>query len=267
VLLEALVKSPVSRLIFASSMSIFGEGLYSCRDGSCFEAGERSLRQLRAHEWELQDSEGAPLIPIPTPETKSASLPSVYAISKYHQERMCMVVGRAYGIPTVGLRFFNIYGTRQALSNPYTGVLAIFGSRFLNNQRPLINEDGNQRRDFVSVRDIAQACRLALEKPGAADQVFNIGSGSHFTLRQIASLMAQTLDKEHLEPEITGRYRMGDIRHCFADITLAKKVLGYTPRVGLKEGLIDLSEWLEQQTAVDRFNDASSELMARGLSL
>ena len=178
-----------------------------------------------------------------------------------------MVVGRAYGIPTVGLRFFNIYGTRQALSNPYTGVLAIFASRFLNDKPPLINEDGFQQRDFVSVHDIARACRLALEVPDAAERVFNIGSGRHYTVRQIAELMARTLGKEHIEPEITGRYRMGDIRNCFADISLARRTLGYEPRIALEDGLRDIAEWLEGQTAVDRVADASHELAQRGLTI
>ncbi|HEX8311662.1 MAG TPA: NAD-dependent epimerase/dehydratase family protein [Chthoniobacteraceae bacterium] len=267
VLLEALAKRPVKRLVVASSMSIYGEGLYRTREGDHVEGVERSLDQLRAHDWEIRDASGEPMAPIPTPETKCPALPSVYAISKYHQERMCMTVGRAYKIPTVGLRFFNIYGTRQALSNPYTGVLAIFAARFLNNQPPLINEDGLQQRDFVSVHDIAQACRLALEVPGAADRVFNVGGGKPFTIREIASHMARTLGKEHIEAEITGRYRMGDIRNCFADITLAKKVLGYTPRVTLEEGLVDLAEWLEGQTAVDRVDDASRELISRGLTV
>lgn len=178
-----------------------------------------------------------------------------------------MTVGRAYGIPTVGLRFFNIFGTRQALSNPYTGVLAIFASRFLNNKPPLINEDGYQQRDFVSVHDIAQACRLAMEVPDAADRVFNIGSGTPYTIREVAEKMAKVLGKEHIEPEVTGRYRMGDIRNCFADISLARKVLGYQPRVSLEDGLIDLSGWLEGQTAVDRVESASRELLTRGLTV
>lgn len=178
-----------------------------------------------------------------------------------------MVVGRAYGIPTVGLRFFNIYGPRQALSNPYTGVLAIFAARFLNGKPPLINEDGLQQRDFVSVRDVAQACRLALEVPSAADRVFNIGSGEHYTIREIADLLARTLDQEDIEPEITGRYRMGDIRNCFADISAARKILGYEPRVSLKEGLAEIADWLDGQSPVDRVADASRELVERGLTI
>src|SRR3982750_4709318 len=163
VLLEALAQRPVERLVVASSMSIYGEGLYRTCAGSLVEGRERTFQQLRAHDWEIRGADGDPLIPVPTPESKCPALPSVYAITKYQQERMCMVVGRAYGIDAVALRFFNIYGTRQALSNPYTGVLAIFASRFLNDRPPLINEDGFQQRDFVHVTDIARACRLALE--------------------------------------------------------------------------------------------------------
>jgi dTDP-L-rhamnose 4-epimerase len=267
VLLEALAQKPVERLIVASSMSIYGEGLYADRHGKLMAGQERSLEQLKAHDWEVRGPDGEPLKPVPTPESKCPAVPSVYAISKYQQERLCMTVGRAYGIPTVGLRFFNIYGTRQALSNPYTGVLAIFASRFLNNNPPLVNEDGEQQRDFVSVHDIAQACRLALEVPEAADGVFNVGSGEHYSIRQIAEQMARVLNKREIEPEIVGRCRVGDIRNCFADISLARDVLGYAPAVTLEEGLVELAEWLEGQTAVDMVADASRELAARGLAV
>lgn len=267
VLLEALAKRKVERLVVASSMSIYGEGLYRDSLGRLVEGRERSLDQLKKHDWEVRDELGEALAPVATPETKRPALPSVYAISKYHQERLCMSVGRAYDIPTVALRFFNIYGTRQALSNPYTGVLAIFASRFLNGKPPLINEDGFQRRDFVSVRDVAQACRLALEKPEAAGHVLNIGSGEHFTIREIAEKMARALGREHIEAEVTGKCRMGDIRNCFADITLARETLGFEPRVPLDEGLADLAEWLEGQTAVDHVPHAARELATRGLTV
>ncbi|HEV7868731.1 MAG TPA: NAD-dependent epimerase/dehydratase family protein [Chthoniobacteraceae bacterium] len=267
VLLEALAKRPVERLIVASSMSIYGEGLYRTQEGTSAEGRERSLEQLKAHDWEIRGADGKALQPVPTPESKSPALPSVYAISKYHQERLCLNVARAYGIAAVGLRFFNIYGTRQALSNPYTGVLAIFASRFLNGKPPLINEDGLQQRDFVSVHDVARACRLALEVPGAADQVFNVGSGRHFTIREIADQMARAVNCSDIEPVITGRYRMGDIRNCFADVSLARKVLGYKPQVTLEQGLADLAEWLEGQTAEDHAAEASRELATRGLTV
>src|SRR5207253_482630 len=182
VLLEALIQRPVERLVVASSMSIYGEGLYRAADGSVVPGHERTLEQLKNRQWELSDGGGQPLTPIPTPETKQPALASVYALSKYDQERLCLLIGRAYNIPTVALRFFNVYGTRQALSNPYTGVLAIFASRLLNGKPPLVNEDGRQRRDFVSVRDVAQACMLAMEKaPDVAGQSFNVGSGRNYT--------------------------------------------------------------------------------------
>jgi dTDP-L-rhamnose 4-epimerase len=178
-----------------------------------------------------------------------------------------MNVCPAYGMEAVGLRFFNIYGSRQALSNPYTGVLAIFASRFLNNKPPLINEDGRQQRDFVSVHDIARACRLAMETPAAAGEVFNIGSGHSFSILEIAEQMARVLNKQELESKITGKYRVGDIRNCFADISHARRILGYEPRVALEPGLEDLAEWLEGQIPLDQVDAAQEELEARGLTV
>jgi dTDP-L-rhamnose 4-epimerase len=267
VLLEALAARPVERLIVASSMSLYGEGLYRKSDGNLARAEERPLRQLRAADWEVRDSTGEVLTPVPTPETKLPSLASVYALSKFDQERMCLMIGRAYGIPTTALRFFNVFGTRQALSNPYTGVLAIFASRLLNGNRPSVFEDGLQRRDFVSVYDVAQACCLVLERPGSRDEVFNVGSGRSFTIREIAQRIAAVIGKEYLEPEITGKYRVGDIRHCFADISRARSVLSYEPAVDLDTGLIELAGWLEGQVATDRVEEASAELAARGLTV
>ncbi|HKG21312.1 MAG TPA: SDR family NAD(P)-dependent oxidoreductase [Blastocatellia bacterium] len=267
VMLEALIERPVERLIVASSMSIYGEGLYLTAGGSPVSGIERDLDRLRARDWEPRDAGGAPLRPAPTPETKPPSLASVYALSKYDQERMCLMVGRAYNIPTVALRFFNVYGTRQALSNPYTGVLAIFASRLLNDKPPLVFEDGFQQRDFVSVLDVARACRLALETEGAPFGVFNIGSGQSYTIREIAARMARALGKEKIQPEITGNYRVGDIRHCFADIALARGALAYAPQVELEDGLVELAFWLEGQRAVDRVGEARLELAARGLTV
>ena len=271
VLLEALIERPVRRLVVASSMSIYGEGLYVGADGNPVigdkRAQERDLERLKAHDWEVRDDRGRPLTPVPTPESKTPCLSSVYALSKYDQERMCLMVGRAYSIPTVALRFFNVYGTRQALSNPYTGVLAIFASRLLNGNPPLIYEDGYQMRDFVHVSDVARASRLALEVEQARDQVLNVGSGRQYTVREIASAMAEVLGRRDVEPEVTGKYRVGDIRHCFADITMARRVLGYEPQMPLERGLIELSSWLEGQVATDRVAQAREELAARGLTV
>ncbi|PRY05731.1 dTDP-L-rhamnose 4-epimerase [Pontibacter ummariensis] len=267
VLLEALIKNPVKKLVVASSMSIYGEGLYQNQKGELETVQERGLDQLKAGDWELRDAGGQVLQPVPTSESKAPTLSSVYALSKYDQERLCLMVGRAYNIPTVAMRFFNVYGTRQALSNPYTGVLAIFASRLLNNNSPMIFEDGYQQRDFVHVRDVALACRLAMEKEAAAGKVFNVGSGNNYTIREIAERLASVMDKKRLTPEITGKYRVGDIRHCYADISLAKEVLGFYPQVAFDDGLEELASWLEGQIAYDRVNEASSELAARGLTV
>ncbi len=265
VLLECLIKKPVARLVVASSMSVYGEGLCVDRTGRVASA-ERTPAQLKAKQWELRGESGEPLSPVATPEGKPPALSSVYALSKFDQERLCLMVGRAYGIPTVALRFFNVYGSRQALSNPYTGVLAIFAARLLNDRPPLINEDGLQRRDFVSVRDVVQGCALALEARGAVGGVFNIGSGRSQTILEVAHKMALALGKREIRPEVTGTYRAGDIRHCFADIALAREVLGYSPRIELEQGLVELTAWLDGQTADDRVEEARAELEDRGLT-
>ena len=261
VLLEALAERPVRKLVVASSMSIYGEGLYVDDEGREVEPPERTREALAAHAWDF-----AGLEPVATPERKRPGLSSIYALNKYDQERACLVAGDAYGIPTVALRLFNTYGTRQALSNPYTGVLAIFASRLLNDRAPRIFEDGLQRRDFVSVHDIARAFGLALASDGADGLAVNIGSGRSVTVRDLALQLAEVVGKD-VEPEITGESRVGDIRNCFADVRLAHERLGYLPRVELGEGMRELAEWLEGQTAVDRVDEAADELSRRGLSL
>ncbi|RYG47460.1 NAD-dependent epimerase/dehydratase family protein [bacterium] len=266
-LLEALIERPVQHLVIASSMSLYGEGLYQREDGTVAEAKDRPIEQLKAQDWQVRDEEGNPLTPVATPEWKRPTLPSVYALSKYDQERMCLMVGKAYNIPTVALRFFNAFGTRQALSNPYTGVLAIFGSRFLNNNRPLIFEDGQQLRDFVSVKDVARASRLAIESPAAVGQAINVGSGMSYTIEETAQKVAKAMGKEGIEPEICGQYRVGDVRHCFPDITLAQKLMGYAPTIMLDDGLAELAEWLAGQTAEDKVDEMRAQLASRGLTV
>jgi dTDP-L-rhamnose 4-epimerase len=266
VLLEALAEHPVQRLVVASSMSIYGEGLYR-RGDDCVEPQPRSRDQLIAGQWELTDGE-VTLEPVATPETKQAAPSSVYALSKFDQEKLCLMFGAAYGVPTVALRFFNAYGPYQSLSNPYTGVLAIFASRCLNRNPPLIFEDGLQRRDFVSVHDIVQACRLALSTQ-AVGEVFNVGSGQPRSILEIAQQTISVLGAG-IEPVITGKYRVGDIRHCYADISKARQLLGYEPRVEFTDGLLELAEWLAQTpsgAARDDFMNAAQELNRRGLTL
>ncbi|SDK75750.1 dTDP-L-rhamnose 4-epimerase [Salinimicrobium catena] len=267
VLMEALMDKPVDKLVTASSMSIYGEGLYKdSADNDRMEC-ERKLSDLKKGKWEMYEENGDILSPVPTPETKQPNLSSVYALSKYDQERLSLITGKAYNFPATALRFFNVYGTRQALSNPYTGVLAIFASRLLNNNSPMIFEDGKQKRDFIHVNDVARACRLAMEKPEADGEVFNIGSGNQYTIQFIADKLAEVMGKEGIKAEITGKYRVGDIRHCFADTTKTKKVLGFEPQVKFEEGLYELAEWLKTQIATDNVSKASNELSSRGLTV
>jgi dTDP-L-rhamnose 4-epimerase len=267
VLLEALAEQPVRRLVVASSMSVYGEGLYRRADGVVIEGRSRPVEQLLRGDWEVRAPDGEALHPVPTPETKTPALESVYALSKYDQERLCLLLGRAYAIPTVALRLFNVYGPRQALSNPYTGVLAIFASRLLNESPPLLYEDGLQQRDFVSVHDVARAFRRALTEEGAAGEVLNIGSGRPRTILDVAHAMRLALGRRGVTEEVTGRYRMGDVRHCFADVGRARRVLGYEPHVSFELGLTELAEWLEGQVARDRVVEARAELEQRGLTL
>jgi dTDP-L-rhamnose 4-epimerase len=267
VVLEAMVKERVPRLVVASSMSVYGEGVYADPQGRRVDGGIRSLQQLRRGDWELRGADGSPLEPLPTTEDKTPGLESIYAMTKYDQERSCLMVGRHYGLDVVALRFFNAFGTRQALSNPYTGVLAIFASRLLNGQRPLVFEDGEQRRDFVSVHDVVQACMRALTSTTAVGHAINVGSGQPRTVRQVAAAVAEAVGSPELAPETTGTYRAGDIRHCFADIGAARALLDYEPQVDFGEGLRQLARWLEGQAARDRVAEARAELESRGLSL
>jgi dTDP-L-rhamnose 4-epimerase len=266
-LLQALLDHPVERIVVASSMSVYGEGLYVDGDAQPVVVPERTRGQLVAHDWEPRAPGRGALRPIPTPESKPPSLASIYALNKFEQERSALLFGRAYDIPTVALRFFNVYGPHQALSNPYTGVLAIFASRLLNHKPPMIFEDGEQRRDFVSIRDVAIACTHALERREVADEVINIGSGTSVTVREIARRLARILGQEHIEPEVTGEYRVGDIRHCFADVTKATELLAFAPSVALEDGMGELAEWLEGQVADDRLDQARGELRSRGLTV
>ncbi len=267
ILMEALMDKPIDKLVTASSMSIYGEGLYKNVEGKERIQCDRNLSDLKNGKWEMYDEKGKILTPVPTPETKQPNLSSVYALSKYDQERLSLITGKAYNFPATALRFFNVYGTRQALSNPYTGVLAIFASRLLNNNSPMIFEDGKQQRDFIHVKDVARACRLALETPEADGEVFNIGSGNQYSIEFIADKLAEVMGKKSIKAEITGKYRVGDIRHCFADTSKTKEVLGFQPRVKFEEGLYELAEWLKTQIATDNVGKASNELSSRGLTV
>jgi dTDP-L-rhamnose 4-epimerase len=267
-LLQVLLDSgcKIEKLIVASSMSIYGEGKYLCPGCGEMAPEPRLLPQLAAKQWEMRCPQcESVLAPVATDESKPLQCTSIYALSKKDQEEMCLLFGRTYGIPVVALRFFNIYGSRQALSNPYTGVAAIFASRLLNRRAPLIFEDGRQKRDFVSVYDIVQACTLAMETSGADGRAINIGSGVPISIQEVAMILCDALERYELV-SVTGKYRAGDIRHCFADITLARRLLNYQPRIEFAQGMSELAYWLRSQQPQDHSETAVAQLMQYGLT-
>jgi dTDP-L-rhamnose 4-epimerase len=267
-LLQVLLdnKLKFEKLIVASSMSIYGEGQYRCEEHGNVAPPPRPTEQLKFKRWEVACPQcGRDLKPVATTEQKPLQCTSIYALGKKDQEEMTLLFGRTYDVPVVAMRYFNIYGTRQALSNPYTGVAAIFASKLLNKRQPMVFEDGNQMRDFVSVDDVVQANLLAMERKDADGMALNIGSGEPISINDVARVLSDSLGSK-LEPEVTGKYRAGDIRHCFADISEARRVLGYEPRHQFKDGVAELVEWLRSQTAVDRVGEAAQQLASYGLT-
>lgn len=265
VLLEAMIGTPVKRIVVASSMSVYGEGLYADAQGQRYAAVRRRADFVRSGRWNPLSSNGAELIPVATDEDKPVDLASIYALTKFAQEREVLIFGDAYNVDAVALRLFNVFGPGQALSNPYTGVLANFASRLANGQAPMIFEDGEQQRDFVHVRDVARAFRLALEKPQAAGHVINIGSGEAYAIREVAELLAEAMGVPHIAPEIMQKARSGDIRNCFADISRARELLGYEPQFRLEHTLDEIVDWVREVGAIDRGAEMKRELEVRGL--
>jgi dTDP-L-rhamnose 4-epimerase len=269
VVLEEVVerRDAIGKLLVASSMSIYGEGQY--RNPRTGESGLapwlRPESQLAARNWDVLAEDGTPLEPEPTSESKPLRPTSIYAIGKRDHEEMVLAVGAAYGIPAVALRFFNVYGERQALSNPYTGVAAIFSSRLLNDRAPVVFEDGRQTRDFIDVRDITRCCALALTQDGADGRTLNVGTGRPTSVVDVAQVIARGLGKE-IEPEIVNEYRAGDIRHCYADTQLANELLGFRAEIPFEAGMQELLAWLEGQEAADSVDAAREALVARGLA-
>ncbi len=259
-------KHNIRKVIIASSMSVYGEGAYKCDDCGEVYPKIRSLEQFKRNDWEMKCPNcNVDVKPIPTGEDKPLFPTSIYAVSKRDHEEMFLIIGRAYQIPTVALRFFNVYGPRQALSNPYTGVAAIFSSRLMNDKPPIIFEDGNQARDFIHISDIVQACILAMDKSEGDYQVFNIGTGRKLTVFDVANILIDKLSFKG-ESQIVNRFREGDIRHCYADISLAKEVLGYEPKIKFEDGIIDLVNWVKLQQAEDKVNFALDILDKKGLT-
>ncbi len=258
-------KNRVGKVLAAGSMSSYGEGRYRCLTHGLIDPPLRIEEQMAEGDWELHCPEcNEALLPVLTDETKPQDCNSIYAITKKDQEEMTIMWGKAYGIPTTALRFFNVYGPRQSLSNPYTGVCAIFLSRLLNGKAPVIYEDGLQSRDFISVKDIAQACYTAMNDEWADHNVFNVGNGTPLTIKKIAETLAEIMGVE-IEPEITHEFRKGDVRHCIADISKIRGAFGYVPKISFKDGMTELIEWTKSTRAADGYEKASSELEKHGL--
>jgi len=268
-LLDILVNARhhVSKVLVASSIGVYGEGAYACAVCGPVAPGIRSAEQLAAHDWEQRCPRcGAHVASVPTPEDKPLYRDNIYSMTKYHQEEMVLLIGKTYRIPAVAPRFFNVYGPRQSLSNPYAGVAAIWLSRLLNGRQPVVFEDGGQLRDFVSIHDVVDCLMLMLETPGADYLPVNVGSGETVTILDIARLLARILGST-IEPEITQKGRTFDIRHNTADISRARQLLGFTPRVSLEQGFTELVEWAKTtpDVAVDFFDRAMQELRDKGL--
>jgi dTDP-L-rhamnose 4-epimerase len=268
VLLDLLVntKNKVQKIVAASSMTIYGEGAYRCVSCGVVYPQLRKEEQLKKKKWEMQCPEcGKAVNPLPTSEEAPLLPTSVYSTTKRCQEELCLEAGKAYKIPAVALRYFNVYGTRQSLNNPYTGVCAIFLSRIKNKRPPLIFEDGRQSRDFVHVSDIVEANMLALKNIKADYKFFNVGTGIPHSILETAKKLVR-LGGKKLAPEVLYRSRAGDIRHCYADISKINSDLGFTPKVSFTKGMQELIEWSESQEAVDLTHKAQGELKRKGLT-
>jgi len=267
-LLDLLVNEEhsIKKVIVASSMSIYGEGKYHCSNCGDIFPKNRAIKSLKEKHWDFKCSTcGEILKSTATDESKPLNPTSIYAQSKRHQEEMVILVGKTYNIPTVALRFFNVYGTRQALSNPYTGVCAIFSNRLKNKLPPIIYEDGLQSRDFIHVKDIVSANILALEKQAANGEIFNVGSGSPISILNLANTLIEVFQL-HIKSQILNQFRKGDIRHCFADITKIQRKLGFQPKIRLETGIQDLIDWVNAHSSIkDNFQTVESELEKRGL--
>jgi dTDP-L-rhamnose 4-epimerase len=259
---------PLATLLLASSMSIYGEGQYECHHcGAKPAPAWRPRERLTARLWEPVCAHcGEEVQAVGTHESKPLEPRSVYAISKNDQEAMCLQFGRSYGGRTLAFRLFNVYGTRQSLSNPYTGVAAIFTSRLLNGSAPIIFEDGNQSRDFTHVSDVVRAFELGLDADDVGDRAMNVGTGRQTSVREVADLLRGRLGTD-VEPEIANRFREGDVRHCFAEVSMIEEALGWRAETPAERGINDLVEWVmrDPPAAEDHTARATRELGERSL--
>ena len=267
-LVEALLarKAEVRRLVISSSMVVYGDGAYTCSRHGAIDRAERPVERLRARRWEPVCTEcGHEVTPIATRETHALRPTSTYGMSKRAGEELALVLGRAHGLPTIALRYLNTYGSRQALSNPYTGVCAIIAARYLNDRPPTLFEDGAQLRDFTHVSDVV-AANLAAEaaREDALYEAYNIGTGRSVAIRDVAAKLGAALGKS-IEPRVTGEFREGDIRHCYADVSKAREKLRWEARVTFEQGLGELVAWASGERPDDATDAANDELRDRRL--
>ena len=267
VLMEEVVarRDRIQRVVAASSMVVYGDGAYSCPEHGLVRPQPRAERDLAAQLWEPRcPSCGVFVSPEPTDENKPLAATSPYAIGKLASETIVLVTGSSFGVEAVALRYLNVFGRRQALSNPYTGVAAIFATQLRSGRRPTVFEDGGQQRDLVHVSDVVRANLLAMDAPQAAGAAINIGTGTTLTIAGLARTLAGALGVD-LEPDITQRFRVGDVRHCFASTDRAERLLGFRAQADRAAELRDLAGWVAEEQPVDRTEAANAELTALGL--
>jgi dTDP-L-rhamnose 4-epimerase len=269
-MLDFLANNPhhVKKIVLASSRSIYGEGAYLCGVHGHVYPSARAAEQLTKQKWD-------PTCPIckqkitsiATPESARPSPASIYAATKYAQEDLIRIAGDSLGIGTAVLRFQNVYGAGQSLNNPYTGILSIFSTRIRRGLSLPIFEDGAESRDFVHVSDVVQAITLAIENDNANGKTFNVGAGAPTTVLEIANMLVDVFNGK-VRPHITSQYRLGDIRHCYADLTKIKAELGFMPQVTLQQGLKEFASWVSAQPLPeDGLDKANDELKKRKMML
>jgi dTDP-L-rhamnose 4-epimerase len=267
-LLEAMLarRAQFRRLVVASSMVVYGDGAYACVEHGVLDHALRTSERLEAREWEpICPRCGHEVVPVATREDHALHPTSTYGISKLAEEQLALVIGKAHGLPTIALRYLNTYGSRQALTNPYTGAAAIMATRLLNGRAPTIFEDGRQLRDFTHVSDVVRANLAAASAGrGALYLPFNVGTGKSVMIVEVARALAEELGRA-IEPHVSGEFREGDIRHCFADVSRAKTLLGWEARVPFEEGVAELAAWAAGERPEDLTDRANAELRAQGM--
>lgn len=263
----------IKKLIVASSMTVMGEGTYECSAHGVYYPFLRPIDQLARNEWDVKCLEcGAFSKPLAMTEERPLQPLTIYGLTKKDQELETMLVGQFYKIPVVAFRYFSVYGPRQSLTNPYTGVIARFGTRLITGKTPLIYEDGEQLKDVIHVRDVVRANLRGMECQAADYQVFNLGNGVGLSVYRISELISQKLGSP-IRPVLTGQYRGGDARHGWADISKARRLLGWEPSLSAEDGFADLCTWLrtlpsdQLEEAIHAYESAESESEIRAVAV